>query len=223
MSRRLAVLLAVAALLLLIVLGLRGREGGWGRPAPRPVRDSAGDEPERPSPDGVDGADAGPIVLPGEPEAEAEPEARIEMSSGDLSLGGVVRDEDGRALAGVEVTIEAYSVRHDLPARRVEIRTDEVGTFLFAGLHEGTYNLRARAPLRQGVYRRLIPAGTTDLELVLRAGAELVVGVTLPEGRAEEDVPKRLQVFLENLGDGDTRDDCDDARAVEFKSLPPGR
>ncbi len=151
-----------------------------------------------------------PLVAPG---------ARAEGPAGSASraLAGITIDDDGAALAGVEIRIAPWSAPAGRPAVFASTRTDAEGRFAFADLPKGDYRLIAV----KGGYALLVGKVSTlareTLQLILRpSGAASEPGVA-PEGRRWamrlpardllEDVDQRVPAVLSQAPESVARRD----------------
>ena len=92
------------------------------------------------------------------------------------TITGVVRDEQGQALAGARVTIDQMEGE----GRRADATTDERGAFAETGLAPGNYRVSAfKSRFVTGVYEVLVRTGrTARINFALQAGAAEPVEAT---------------------------------------------
>ena len=119
-----------------LVLGTAGEDGRF-RLAPLPE----GIWTLTVTAEGFGAAQVTPIVLTGDSEASRRSEQVVELGE-EHFLRGIVRDEEGQAIAGASVTVGRVRPR---PPVQLATTTAEDGTFELRGLPDGRYGVFVRA------------------------------------------------------------------------------
>ena len=177
----------------LALLGRRLTELGW-TPWLRRTRTSPEGTWSAPVPPGKEGAvllvpsdRGGPWGMVLTPPLQGE--GGLDLGKVALPLGtrlfGRVRTREGPPLPGARVSLlpsPGSPAPADLLARETPAAPD--GSYLFQGVVKGVYLLRARAPGRAGIERRLrVGAAPLEVDLLLPAGLQVRGKILLPDGR----------------------------------------
>ncbi|MHC4860520.1 MAG: carboxypeptidase regulatory-like domain-containing protein, partial [Planctomycetota bacterium] len=138
------------------------------------------------------GVDAFGFLVAEVPEVEAGKDAGVIRISRGLALAGVLVDEAGRPLPGIELWVRGAGDPKDSGPSTAYGRTDAEGRFLLSGLAPGIYRL-STGPLGPVLLdAERIPAGSGDLRIVGGEGVELAGTVVNEAGRPVADVGVQL-------------------------------
>ena len=112
-----------------------------------------------------------------------------------LAIAGVVIDADGAPVANAKV--EASAISSKTPATG-QTRSDRQGNFSIIGLVEGPYLMSAVAPGYVRKEERPVPAGQTNLELVLESQGGARIRVSGRNGALLRSYTLTLKSYFEN-------------------------
>jgi len=128
--------------------------------------------------------------------AEGQRITGVVISFAGAAITGVFRTADGDPVPGAWIYARGPKNTAQMTSRWTQ--TDSLGRFKLGGLKEGSYDLNGSSPLGVPEPKQDVPAGTTDVELVLKATQVLTGEVTsVRTGRALERFFVQIQAHQE--------------------------